>query len=210
MNNLLRIQNITFNYFSKRKYSSSINAISNLNLALDYGEIGCVLGPSGCGKTTLLRTIAGFLEPQKGSITIGDKVVYDASNKIKKLAPDKRNIGMVFQDFALFPHLNVENNILFALTKGLPSLASSNQKAKCSEMLELIDMKKNSKDYIHQLSGGQQQRVALARALAPAPDLVLLDEPFSNLDPHLRSDLCKEVSNILKFTDKLSFSFLCL
>lgn len=200
MNNILRIQNITFNYFSESEYSSSINAISNLNLNLNYGEIGCILGPSGCGKTSLLRTIAGFLEPQEGTITIGNKVVYDASNKVEKLAPDKRNIGMVFQDYALFPHLNVENNILFALTKGLPSLATHDQKAKCNDMLELIGMKKNCKDYIHQLSGGQQQRVALARALAPSPDLVLLDEPFSNLDPHLRSDLCREVSRILKFT----------
>ena len=199
MNNILRIQNITFKYSSKNS-SCSINAISNLDLTLGYGEIGCILGPSGCGKTSLLRSIAGFLEPQEGTITIGENLVYDSSNKANRLSPDKRNVGMVFQDYALFPHLNVENNILFALTQGFPSLATRNQKVRCNEMLELTGMKNKSKNYVHQLSGGQQQRVALARALAPSPDLLLLDEPFSNLDPHLRSDLCREVASILKFT----------
>jgi len=201
MSSILKIQNVSLTYSSKNSVKSlPINAISDVNLNLNYGEIGCILGPSGCGKTSLLRIIAGFLEPQQGKITIGEKVVYDASNTIKMLSPDKRKIGMVFQDYALFPHLNVENNILFALTKGLPSRATNIEKTKCDEMLEITGMSKNRKNFIHQLSGGQQQRVALARALAPAPDLLLLDEPFSSLDPNLRSNLCQEVLNILKIT----------
>lgn len=198
---ILKMQNITLKYHSNNNLSDeSIRAVSNVSLILHSGEIGCILGPSGCGKTSLLKTIAGFTNPQEGVITINNKVVYDASNKEKRLSPDKRNVGMVFQDYALFPHLNVENNILFALTQGLPNRATKIHRSKCNEMLELTGLINKRKHYLHQLSGGQQQRVALARALAPSPDILLLDEPFSNLDPNLRSDLGREVLNILRVT----------
>ncbi len=197
MTTILEMQNINLKYFAK---NISTTALLDVNLKLNYGDIGCILGPSGCGKTSLLKTIAGFSSPQEGKITINGKKVYDATTINFNLTPENRNIGMVFQDYALFPHLNVENNILFALTRGLPATASRKQISKCQEMLELTGLEHRRKSFIHQLSGGQQQRVSLARALAPSPQILLLDEPFSNLDPNLRSELCKDVFHILKST----------
>ncbi len=165
--------------------------IDNLSLQLATGEIGCLLGASGCGKTTVLRAIAGFEPVRAGEIHVGDECV--AGNG-RMVAPEARRIGVVFQDYALFPHLTVETNIAFGLRKMSPA----QRRARVREMLELVDLVDTATRYPHELSGGQQQRVALARALAPGPRLMLLDEPFSNLDVTLRERLAEEVRNILK------------
>ena len=165
--------------------------IDNLSFSLEDGKIGCLLGPSGCGKTTVLRTIAGFERPRKGEVLINNISV---SNKKNHLPPENRQIGMVFQDFALFPHLNVEENIRF----GISSWSKQDQQNRIFELLAMIGMPMLSKAYPHQLSGGQQQRVALARAMAPKPSILLLDEPFSSMDIELREQLAREVRNILK------------
>lgn len=163
--------------------------VKALNLHLNQGDIGCLLGPSGCGKTTTLRAIAGFEAALCGSIKLAGTEI---SRKGFTLAPEKRRIGMVFQDYALFPHLSVEQNVAFGIRKH-PCAAKTT-----AEMLELVNLGHLSKRYPHELSGGQQQRVALARALAPEPQLLLLDEPFSNLDTELRRRLSQEVRDILK------------
>ena len=165
--------------------------LNQLDFQLQAGEIGCMLGPSGCGKTTVLRVIAGFENPWQGRILI-DGV--EVSSREYCLPPEKRNIGMVFQDFALFPHLSVEDNIRF----GLKAMSSSKQQTRVHEMLAMVGMPAYAQAYPHQLSGGQQQRVALARALAPRPGILLLDEPFSNMDVELREQLAREVRNILQ------------
>lgn len=165
--------------------------INHLNLQLHAGEIGCLLGPSGCGKTTLLRAIAGFENIVKGSITLDDMVLSSPNNMVPT---NKRHIGMVFQDYALFPHLSVAENIRF----GVNQLPEAEQRQIVERLLELIHLTNIDKRYPHELSGGQQQRVALARALAPRPKLILLDEPFSNLDTSLRQSLSAEVRTILK------------
>ncbi|MCG8613200.1 MAG: ABC transporter ATP-binding protein, partial [Pseudomonadales bacterium] len=165
--------------------------ISGLNLTLRKGDIGCLLGPSGCGKSTILRAIAGFLPLSKGSISLRGQTI---SSPDTLWPPEKRKIGMVFQDYALFPHLTVVQNVAFGLHKH-PKKAQFQQALK---QLELVDLKELANRYPHELSGGQQQRVALARALAPEPDLILLDEPFSNLDAELRKSLSLNVRDILK------------
>ena len=167
------------------------DVVRDVSLELNNGEIGCLLGPSGCGKTTLLRIIAGFEAVQQGVVTIADREVSSNSTMIP---PEQRNIGMVFQDYALFPHLSVAENIAFGLKQGS---RKSKQKI-IDKLLELVGLEKSGKTYPHELSGGQQQRVALARALAPEPKLLLLDEPFSNLDVTLREKLTVEVRDILK------------
>jgi iron(III) transport system ATP-binding protein len=154
-----------------------------------------MLGPSGCGKTTVLRSIAGFEPAWRGRILI-DSV--EVSRRKFSLPPEQRNIGMVFQDFALFPHLRVEDNVGF----GLHRLPRREQHARVQEMLAIVGMLAYAQAYPHQLSGGQQQRVALARALAPGPSILLLDEPFSNMDVELREQLAREVRNILKQENK--------
>lgn len=163
--------------------------VQQLNLHLNAGDIGCLLGPSGCGKTTTLRAIAGFEPVRTGSITLANEVI---SRTEFTLAPEKRRIGMVFQDYALFPHLTVAENIGFGIRQ------HPDRQRITSEMLELVNLPLAAKRYPHELSGGQQQRVALARALAPQPRLLLLDEPFSNLDTELRRRLSHEVREILK------------
>ncbi|HET7061917.1 MAG TPA: ABC transporter ATP-binding protein, partial [Nitrosospira sp.] len=165
--------------------------VKNLSLALKKGQIGCLLGPSGCGKTTVLRCIAGFERITGGEIMLKGAAVSRAN---LYLPPEQRHIGMVFQDYALFPHLTVAGNIGF----GLQRLSRNEREARISEMLDTVGMVEASRKYPHELSGGQQQRVALARALAPRPDLLLLDEPFSNLDVSLRERLSLEVRDILK------------
>ena len=165
-------------------------ALHNVSLAVKTGELVSILGPSGCGKTTLLRLIAGFERPDAGSIRVGARVVAGS----RWLPPEARGIGFVFQDYALFPHLTVTQNVAF----GLPQLG---RKARCSrtqEVLNLVGLTIFAARYPHQLSGGQQQRVALARALAPEPAVMLLDEPFSNLDAALRRGTRKEVRRLLK------------
>ncbi|MDI9333354.1 MAG: ABC transporter ATP-binding protein [Cytophagales bacterium] len=166
-------------------------AVAAVDLGLAAGEIGVLIGPSGCGKTTLLRAIAGLERVSSGSITIASRVVSDLRAHVP---PEERRIGMVFQDYALFPHLDVAKNIGF----GLRHLDAAQRKARVVEVLELVGLVGQQHRYPHELSGGQQQRVALARALAPQPTLLLLDEPFSNLDVELRERLSHEVRSILK------------
>jgi iron(III) transport system ATP-binding protein len=165
--------------------------VENLSLALDGGDIGCVVGSSGCGKTTLLRAIAGFIPVSVGTIEIGGIVV---SGPHFTAAPEKRGVGLVFQDYALFPHLRVEDNIAF----GLRQVGVAERRQRVGEMLDLVGLAREARKYPHELSGGQQQRVALARALAPRPALLLMDEPFSSLDVELRARLGAEVRQILK------------
>ena len=163
--------------------------VSDLNLHLNAGDIGCLLGPSGCGKTTTLRAIAGFESVQQGEISLAGEVISRAGFT---LAPEKRRVGMVFQDYALFPHLSVAQNVAFAIRQ------HPQREQITHELLELVKLETLGQRYPHELSGGQQQRVALARALAPDPQLLLLDEPFSNLDGELRRKLSQEVREILK------------
>ena len=165
--------------------------VEQLSFQLQAGEIGCLLGPSGCGKTTVLRCIAGFEHVAAGSIYIEDKLIGSSDFHV---AAEQRKIGMVFQDYALFPHLTVEANIAF----GLRGMGADARRARVAELLYTIGLVGQERKYPHELSGGQQQRVALARALAPRPRLLLLDEPFSNLDVDLRERLALEVRDILK------------
>ena len=165
--------------------------LDSINFTLEPGQIGCMLGPSGCGKTTVLRAIAGFEPVQKGRILV-DHVEFSSPEFC--LATEKRNIGMVFQDFALFPNMSVADNIGFGLRNWKPK----KRRARIQELLAMIGMPTSAQAYPHQLSGGQQQRVALARAMAPQPGILLLDEPFSSMDIELREQLAREVRNILK------------
>jgi len=164
--------------------------VHDLSFTLAPGSIGCILGPSGCGKTTLLRCIAGFEPVTTGEISVGGVVV---SRPGLVVPPEKRRIGMVFQDYALFPHLDIAANIAF----GLRSMDERERGARVDELVTLVGLGGSLSAYPHEISGGQQQRVALARALAPKPDLLLLDEPFSNLDVDLRERLSLEVRDIL-------------
>jgi iron(III) transport system ATP-binding protein len=172
--------------------------VRDLSFSLAKGEIGCLLGASGCGKTTALRLIAGFEQPSAGEIRIEGEVV---GNATRLLPPERRQIGMVFQEYALFPHLTVADNIAFGLRFGARKSAVAERRQRVGEMLQLIGLSGKDDKFPHELSGGQQQRVALARALAPKPRLLLLDEPFSNLDVELRERLSLEVRDILKATD---------
>jgi iron(III) transport system ATP-binding protein len=184
MQTVLEIQNIS------KSFGDHL-VVKNLNLSLQKGKIGCLLGPSGCGKTTVLRAIAGFDAIDSGRIIINDVVV---SEEFWMIPPQNRQIGMVFQDYALFPHLNVIDNVGFGLRK----MNKDQKLIYVSELLELVGLNDAAYKYPHEISGGQQQRVALARALAPKPELLLLDEPFSNLDVTLRERLSIEVREVLK------------
>ncbi|WP_343740577.1 ABC transporter ATP-binding protein [Delftia tsuruhatensis] len=166
-------------------------AVHGVTLNLAAGDIGVLIGPSGCGKTTLLRAVAGLEPVSGGEIRIDGQLVGSADFS---LPPEQRRIGMVFQDYALFPHLNVGRNVAF----GIHHLPKARQAERVAEVLELVGLAGSAGRFPHELSGGQQQRVALARALAPSPQLMLLDEPFSNLDVDLRERLAHEVRGILK------------
>ena len=168
-----------------------VAAVKSASLSLQAGEIGVLIGPSGCGKTTLLRAVAGLEQAQAGTITLAGHIV---SSPQTHVAAEARRIGMVFQDYTLFPHLDVAHNVAFGLTH----LPPADRARRINEVLELVGLGQSHKRYPHELSGGQQQRVALARALAPKPRLLLLDEPFSNLDVDLRERLAHEVRDILK------------
>lgn len=179
---LLNLKDLACGYASQK-------VVQDLDLHLNAGDIGCLLGPSGCGKTTTLRAIAGFEPVLAGQIELGGEVI---SRPGFTLAPEKRRIGMVFQDYALFPHLSVADNVGFGIRK------HPQRERLVRELLELVKLDHLAARHPHELSGGQQQRVALARALAPEPLLLLLDEPFSNLDVELRRSLSQEVREILK------------
>ncbi|MDD2178097.1 ABC transporter ATP-binding protein [Acidovorax sp. D2M1] len=166
-------------------------AVQGVTLNLKAGDIGVLIGPSGCGKTTLLRAVAGLEPVTGGEIRLTKSVVSSATLSVP---PELRRIGMVFQDYALFPHLSVGRNVAF----GIHQLPRAEQAARVAEVLQLVGLTGSEHRYPHELSGGQQQRVALARALAPRPQLMLLDEPFSNLDVDLRERLAHEVRGILK------------
>lgn len=170
---------------------NATQVLSELNLNVEQDEIVCLLGASGCGKTTTLKAIAGILQPEQGYMSIDSKVVNDSGLFV---APEKRNIGMMFQDYALFPHLTVSDNIAF----GLSNMSKAQKRERVGEMLTLVKLDGCAKRYPHQLSGGQQQRVAIARALAYKPSLLLLDEPFSNIDTQVRFELIADIRRIIK------------
>ena len=182
---------------TKQFTGQSTPAVDQVSLVLNQGDLLGLLGPSGCGKTTLLRLIAGFERPQKGTIELtgqsicGDRVW---------LPPERRDVGVVFQDYALFPHLRVLDNVAFGLKTQARrgKLATQQIQAEAERAIALVGLQGFEKRFPHELSGGQQQRVALARAIAPRPSLILLDEPFSNLDVQVRLYLRQEVRDILK------------
>jgi iron(III) transport system ATP-binding protein len=184
MSALLELNGVSHTYDRRR-------VLTDFGFRVDKGVIACLLGPSGCGKTTVLRCIAGFEPVAAGEILLHGQVV---SRPGLTVPPEKRRIGMVFQDYALFPHLTVARNIAF----GLNGAIEGERAARVDELLATVGLEQVRNRYPHELSGGQQQRVALARALAPRPDLMLLDEPFSNLDVEMRERLSLEVRDILK------------
>ena len=167
--------------------------LDGLSLVLARGQVGCLLGASGCGKTTVLRAVAGF-EPLRGGRVLLDDVLLSRAGA--SVPPEQRGVGMMFQDYALFPHLSVAGNVAYGLLRS----SRATRDARVLEMLELVGLADRAGAYPHELSGGQQQRVALARALAPAPKLLLLDEPFSNLDADSRARLASELRRILSQT----------
>ncbi|WP_303285647.1 ABC transporter ATP-binding protein [Marinobacter sp. SS8-8] len=181
---LLEVNNLSCGY-------GGDSVVKDVSFALSHGDIGCLLGPSGCGKSTILRALAGFLPLTGGEIRLQSQAI---SLPGRTLPPEKRRIGMVFQDYALFPHLTIADNVGF----GLRNLGKAEKRQKVMELLNVVHLQDLADHYPHELSGGQQQRVALARALAPEPTLILLDEPFSNLDADLRRRLSLDVREILK------------
>ncbi|MEX2466582.1 MAG: ABC transporter ATP-binding protein [Gemmatimonadota bacterium] len=177
----------------KRYPGADCDALRGIDLEIRDRELVAVVGQSGCGKTTMLRIIAGLEVPDTGTVRIGGKVVAGPGTWV---APEHRGVGMVFQDFALFPHLKVEQNIAY----GLNHLPRAARKDRIQRMLELVDLEGLGSRYPHQLSGGQQQRVALARSLAPEPKVLLLDEPFSNLDAPLKASLRDGLTKVIRRT----------
>ncbi len=174
-------------------YEAGRPAVQDISFAAKEGEILCLLGPSGCGKTTILRAIAGFQPVRSGQIFLSDQLV--SSQKV--MTPtENRRIGMVFQEYALFPHLRVQDNIAFGLSQSTQSLRAT----RVQEMLRLTGLEGFERRYPHELSGGQQQRVALARALVQNPIVLLLDEPFSNLDPDMSGRMRQELHDLLRRT----------
>ncbi|EMR02416.1 ABC transporter ATP-binding protein [Cesiribacter andamanensis] len=186
---MLELKNLYKKYLRKDSW-----AVRDLSLRVNRGELLALVGESGSGKTTLLRLIAGFELPEEGEIYLNQQRVFGQGTFVQ---PEKRRIGMVFQDYALFPHLNVGQNIAF----GLQKCSGEQRDRRLQELLELVGLQTQAHKFPHQLSGGQQQRVALARALAPRPDILLLDEPFSNLDEVLKEQMRREMRRIIKESD---------
>ena len=185
MDKKLIISNLSLTFESKNK------VLSNINFHINDSEIGCILGPSGCGKTSLLRAIAGFESVSSGSI-LKDGVCI--TNSVENTPVSNRNMGMVFQDYALFPNMDVKSNIAFGL-KNSTELEKDNRVNYLLDLVNLVDCKNK---YPHELSGGEQQRIALVRALAPSPDIILMDEPFSNIDQDIKEELVSDVRLLLK------------
>lgn len=183
----ITLENVSFSY------DNSTKTVDNVSCIIEPGEFVCLVGPSGCGKSTLLRLIAGLIKEQHGTITIGGRVV---SNKKQYIPPEQRNVGLVFQQPSLFPHLTIAENIRF----GISALPKASQQEITQRLLKKVGLEDQQHKYPHMLSSGQHQRVALARALAPTPDIVLLDEPFSNLDDVLRRQIRREMLQVLKET----------
>jgi iron(III) transport system ATP-binding protein len=190
VNTILKIDEISLSFASN---DADISVLKRYSLTLQAGETVCILGPSGCGKSSLLRVIAGFETIDAGAIYLNDTLLSSATHTV---APEHRRVGFMFQDYALFPHLNVAQNIGF----GLKKLSAEAREQQVQALLKLVDLEPYAKRFPHELSGGQQQRAALARALAPKPDILLLDEPFSNLDADTRERLIIELRTILKQT----------
>jgi iron(III) transport system ATP-binding protein len=186
---------LTLSHVTKRFRHDGAPAVDRLSLRAEAGQVLALLGPSGCGKTTTLRLIAGFEMPDEGEIAIAGRVMTEARRGIS-VPPEERGVGVVFQDYALFPHLTVADNVGF----GLHALPRGERRDRVRAVLDLVGLLDFAPRYPHELSGGQQQRVAVARALAPAPALILLDEPFSNLDADLRSQMRDEVEKVLRGT----------
>lgn len=184
----VRFENITFHYGDNC-------VLDHVSLTVDESQIMCLVGPSGCGKTTLIRCLLGFNKPETGSIYIGDKCVYSAEKRIN-IAPEKRGIGVVFQDYAVWPHLTVMENVIYPLKKR--KLPKDEQQRRAMHALKQVRMENYGKHLPAQLSGGQQQRVAIARALVSSDDLIVLDEPITNLDAKLREEMLYEIRNIQK------------
>jgi len=180
----LEVNNVNIAYGDK-------TVVKGASFSLEPGNIGCLLGPSGCGKTSLLRAIAGYEPVTHGDIKLQQRLVSKSGYRVP---PEQRRVGMVFQDFALFPHLSVERNIAF----GLKNLTEQQARTRVDELLTLVGLSDLNDVYPHQLSGGQQQRIALIRAMAPRPDILLMDEPFSSIDSELRELLAREVRQLLK------------
>lgn len=185
----IEIRNLTFKYRNSQQ-----NTLKDVSFNVQKGEILSILGESGGGKSTILRLIAGLETPLSGSIIVDNKIMFDSNTFV---IPEKRGVGMVFQDYALFPHMKVDENIKFGLT----NLNKKEKDDRVLEMLKLVNLQDFSSRYPHELSGGQQQRVAIARALAPKPSVLLLDEPFSNLDTDLKSKIREELKSILNQAD---------
>ncbi|WP_223702677.1 ABC transporter ATP-binding protein [Sutcliffiella deserti] len=182
----VQIRDLQFQYKNSKSHT-----LRDIAVDINKGEIISILGKSGSGKSTLLRLIAGLETPQVGTMKIDGKQIFDSKTL---LSPEKRGVGVVFQDYALFPHMTVAQNIKFGLRK----MSRKQKQERLEEMLSLINLADYGQRYPYELSGGQQQRVALARALAPSPSLLLLDEPFSNLDVHLQEKIREELKDILK------------
>lgn len=182
----IEIKDVCFSYRNSKEL-----AIDHFCMTIETGEVISILGRSGSGKSTMLRILAGLEIPEKGEFRLYEDTMFDGKHFVQ---PEKRGIGLVFQDYALFPHMTVLDNVKF----GLSHLSRTERLKRANEVLELVEMGDYKKRYPHQLSGGQQQRVALARALAPNPKLLLLDEPFSNLDKELQYKIREELYSILK------------
>ncbi len=184
---------VTLKNLEKKFGDTSV--VKNFDLVIEEGKFVSFLGPSGCGKTTILRMISGLTEPTAGEILLGDKIVF--SHLIKKsLPPEKRNIGMVFQSYALWPHMNAFYNIAYPLR--IQKKSKEEIQKKVEHYLRLVNLQGLENRYPHELSGGQQQRVSLARALIREPELLLLDEPLSNLDTKLKLQMRHEIKQIQK------------
>ena len=188
----MAFENLIIRARSVAKSYGSETVLSDFNLDVWNGSIVGILGISGSGKTTALRLLAGFDKPDSGIIEMRDKVI---SSKETFMPPEERNIGMVFQDYALFPHLNVEKNIAFGLSR------DEIKSGRLEEVLSMCNLETYRNKFPQELSGGQQQRVSLARALAPKPEVILLDEPFTSLDAHMARDLREEVVSLLRQTE---------